>query len=233
MTAARYLFFIAHAGPDMPRARELYDRLAPVAPTFLDAVDLDPGDQWDVQLPLRQRESAATLALVSASTAAAYYLREEIANAIAYQRHDPAGHRLVPIFLDGVPADPAAVPYGIRGLHALDMAKIGLDGVVAELAELAGGLAATPPPAPYETAAPADRFAIYEALCRLLTPQFDEVVFRARMPRQHLAPASEPLARRALDLVQWSEQDEQDEQAGLDRLAAAVRRVAPHTLRTG
>jgi hypothetical protein len=230
MIAARYLFFIAHSGPDLARAQELYDRLAQVAPTFLDAVDLEPGDQWDVQLPLRQRESATTLALISASTEEAYYLREEIANAIAYHRHDPAEHRLIPILLDGVPADPASVPYGIRGLHALDMAKIGVDGVVAELAELAGGLATTPPPALYETAAPADRFEIYDALCRLLTPQFDEVVFRARMPQQYLAPAGEPLARRALDLVQWCEQDEQD---GLDQLAVAVQRVAPHTLRAG
>lgn len=230
MTAARYMFFIAHAGADLPRARELYDRLAPLAPTFLDAVDLDPGDEWDVQLLSRQRESAATIALVSAATAAAYYLREEIASAIAFQRHDPAGHRLVPIFLDGVPADPAAVPYGIRGLHALDMAKLGVEGVVAELAELAGGLATTSPPAPHETATLADRFTIYDALCRLLVPQFDEVVFRARMPRQYLAPASEPLARRALDAVQWSEQDGP---AGLDRLAVAVRRVAPQALGVG
>jgi hypothetical protein len=230
VTAARYLFFIAHAGADLPRARELYDRLAPVAPTFLDAVDLEPGDQWDVQLLLRQRESAATVALVSASTAAAYYLREEIANAIAYQRHDPAGHRLVPIFLDGVPTDPVAVPYGIRGIHALDMARIGLDGVVAELAELADRLAATPRRTPSETTAPSDRYTIYDALCRLLTAQFEEVVFRVRMPRQHLAPASETLARRALDLVQWSEQDEQ---GGLDRLEATVRTVAPHILRPG
>jgi hypothetical protein len=115
-------------------------------------------------------------------------------------------------------------------MHALDMARIGLDGVVAELAELADRLAATPRRTPSETTAPSDRYTIYDALCRLLTAQFEEVVFRVRMPRRHLAPASETLARRALDLVQWSEQDEQ---GGLDRLEATVRTVAPHILRPG
>jgi hypothetical protein len=228
--AARYVFFLAHAGRDLAYARGLYERLRPVGPVFLDAVDLEPGAQWDVELPARQRESAATLALISASTEAAYYLREEIAGAIAYQRHDPTGHRLVPIFIDGRPADPARVPYGIRALDCLDAAQLGLDGLVGELGRLAEVLRGQAPPTPAPAPVPVDRFALYDALCLLLPPQFDEVVFRADAPRQHLAPAVEPQSRRALDLVQWSEQRDR---AGLEQLAAAVRRVAPSVLRPG
>jgi hypothetical protein len=228
--AARYVFFIAHAGRDLAYARSLHERLQGVGRVFLDAVDLEPGAQWDVELPERQRQSAATLALISASTDAAYYLREEIAGAIAYQRHDPTGHRLVPIFLDGRPADPARVPYGIRALDSLDAAQLGLDGLVAELRRLADVLRGQAPPGPPPAPPPVDRFALYDALCRLLPPQFDEVMFRTDAPRQHLAPPGEPQARRALDLVQWSEQGAQ---AGLEQLAVAVRKVAPSILRPG
>lgn len=221
-----YTYFLAHAGIDTDRAKELRDHLHPEIPVFLDAVDLLPGDQWDVELPRRQRQSLATIALVSASADAAYYLREEMAAAIAYQRHDPGQHRLIPVYLDGMPADPAEIPYGLRVRHALDAQRLGMAGVAGELKRLAAALAAAVPPLPLVQ--PVDRFGLYEALCRLLPAQFDVVLFRADAPRHELAPAGEPQARRALDLVQWAEQASA---AGLGGLAAAIRRVAPGVLR--
>ncbi len=136
MSTPRHTFFIAHTGPDTARARALRDRLAPHVSTFLDSVDLLPGDEWDLALPRAQQEARATVVVVSGRVDSAYYLREEIAAAIAYQRADPASHRLIPVYLDGLPAA-QDVPYGLRVRHTLDAARLGLDGVVAELRRVA------------------------------------------------------------------------------------------------
>ena len=101
-----------------------------------------------------------------------------------------------------------------------------MSGVAAELKRFAAELQGQPPPvAPDSAPAQIDRMAVYDALCRLLQPQFNEALFLTNAPTQHLAPASEPLARRALDVVQWAEQ------AGrMKELAVAIRRVAPGVL---
>jgi hypothetical protein len=219
------VFFLAHAGCDTDPARVLRNLLHPAVPVFLDACDLAPGEAWDTELPLRQRQSRATVALLSASTETAYYLREEIASAIAYARHDPGTHRLIPVYLDGTPQDPARIPYGLRQLHALDARRLGgMEGVAAELRKVAGTLirAGLPSPPP-ETPAASDRIALFEALCRLLDPQFEEVIVRCDAPKAHLPPPGEPLARRALDLVQWAEQGEA---ARVATLREAIRQVA-------
>jgi hypothetical protein len=226
--AARYTYFIAHAGSDLARARELRELLAPKLSVFLDAVDLQPGDTWDRLLPRYQRQSRATVALLSAAVETAYYLREEIASAIAYHRQDPAAHRLIPVYLDGVPKDPTGIPYGMRVLDHIDGAT-GLPAVADRLLQMASQLAETAPPelSP-ETPAPADRFALYDALCVLMPTQFDELLFRVAAPRQHLAPASEPQARRALDLLQWAEQGGS---ARLRTMDGAIQKMAPGVLR--
>jgi hypothetical protein len=225
MAAARYDYFIAHAGADVAAAKALRELLVPALHVFLDACDLEPGTAWDAGLAKAQRESAATVALLSPATEVAYYLREEIASAIAYQRHEPALHRLIPVYLNGVPRDPAQIPYGLRALHALDAGAGGLEAVAAQLVQMASGLAAPPPPSP---APKADRFALYDALCALLPAMFAEVVFRLSAPAQHMAPASEPLSRRALDLVQWAEAQGDEKMRALD---GAVRKVSPGVLR--
>jgi hypothetical protein len=226
MAETEYVYFLAHAGADTQRAEELRDLLEPGVRTFLDARELDPGDSWDIELPKYQRRSLATVALLSDKTEPAYYLREEIATAIAYERDDLRVHRLIPVWLDGLPGDPADVPYGVRGKHALDAARLGMTGVAEALAEMALKLSSEPPPAlPEKLPEPADRFALYDALCKLNASMFDEVVFRMEAPLAHLAPATVSLARRALDLVQWSEN-----QASLTRLTEVILRVAPGTL---
>jgi hypothetical protein len=226
---SEYTFFLAHAGCDTDRAKELRNLLQPDVRVFLDAYDLLPGDEWDIELPRYQRMSLATVALISSSTESAYYLREEINSAIAYQRQEPDKHRLIPVYIDGIPTDPARILYGMRVRHALDALKLGIKGVAHELKKVAVTLAGTPlPPTPLKAVEPADRFAIYDALSILLPIQFEEVLFRINAPKQHLAPSSEPLSRRALDLVQWAEQ------GGVTRsneLCSAIRKVAPGVLR--
>ncbi len=218
-------YFLAHSGADTERAKELRNLLHPGVPVFLDAYDLVPGDQWDLELPRRQREALATVALVSSATDAAYYLREEIAAAIALQRDEPESHRLIPVFLDGIPKAPSQVPYGLRVRHSLDAAALGMAGVAAELRRVAGLIAGEPVPTPPAgQPEPADRFEVFDLLCRVLPSQFEEVVFRTGAPRQHMAPASEPQARRALDLVQWAELDGS---GGIAVLLSALRKAAP------
>jgi hypothetical protein len=225
-----YTFFLAHAGRDAAPARALRDLLHPAVPVFLDACDLTPGNGWATDLPRRQRQSRATVALLSASTETAYYFQEEIASAIAYQRNDPGTHRLIPVYLDGMPQDPVRIPYGLRQLHALDAKQLGgMEGVAAELRKIADTLGgAGLPSLPPETPEPSDRIAIYDALCSLLNPQFEEVLLRIDVPKAHLPPSSEPLARRAVDLLQWAEQGGS---ARMNGLRDTIRLVAPGALR--
>jgi hypothetical protein len=124
-------FFIAHTGRDTERAKELRNLLHPDVPVFLDACDLQPGDEWDVKLARHQRAALATVAVLSSAVDPAYYLREEIANAITLQRQDPDTHRLIPVYLDGLPRNPMDVPYGLRVRHALDARELGMSGVAA------------------------------------------------------------------------------------------------------
>lgn len=228
MSDPGYVFFLAHAGPDAERALELRNLLEPGVRVFLDLVELRPGDIWSQELPKHQRRSRATIALVSHHVEWAYYLQEEIAYAIALERDDPAGHRLIPVFLDGIPRGQADIPYGLRVRHMLDAASLGLPGVVQELARIGAGLAGEPLPAPPVLPPPTDRITLYNAICRLMPSQFAEVLFRVQAPVAHLAPETMPLARRALDLIQWAENEHEHQ---LQPLEAVLRQMAPGVLR--
>lgn len=118
----RWAFFIAHAGGDLDTAEALYDKLAPVAPTFLDSRCIEYGDNWDLELARAQRESLVSVVLVSPRTEAAYYQREEIAAAIALARAaqgTEGAHRVVPLFLPGEQGQPVPAPYGLSLKHGL------------------------------------------------------------------------------------------------------------------
>jgi hypothetical protein len=226
--APSYIYFLAHAGPDTERAKELRNLLHPNIPVFLDAYDLAPGDPWDLLLPRHQKQALATVALISPSVDSAYYLRTEIADAIAYQREDKARHRLIPVYIDGFGKNPDDVPYGVRGLHALDAAQLSMEGVAAELRKLAAGLAGAPPVLlPDDLPKPADRMTMFDALCKLLDSQFTEVIFRVAAPTRQLMPASKPVSDRAIDLLMWAEQGGSARMAELSR---AIRVTAPGVL---
>lgn len=223
-----YFYFLAHASPDKARAIELRGLLVPELAVFLDCIDLQAGTDWDVELPRHQRQSRATIVLISPAAEHAYYLREEIAAAIAYQRRDPSQHRLIAVYLDGFPSDPGKTLYGLRIAHSLDATTLGLPGVAAELKRIATGLGEVDRPVDQPPRVePVDRITLFDALCRLLPTQFETALFRCQAPRHDIAPHTEPLARRALDLIQWAEQTGS---TGLDRLAAAIRATAPGVL---
>jgi len=112
-------FFLAHAGSDTPVAERLYDLLSPHSKVFLDSRSLLPGDNWDEELALAQRNSLVTVVLVSANTERAYYQREEIAAAIDMARKNKDTHRVVPLYWKDQPDAQPDVHYGLRLKHGL------------------------------------------------------------------------------------------------------------------
>lgn len=112
--------FIAHAGPDIPVAEQLYEHLKAKVRVFLDSRCLRLGDDWDRELADAQKASLVTVVLVSANTGSAYYQREEIATAIGMVRKDKDAHRVVPIYV-GEAGVEASVPYGLRLKHGLTL----------------------------------------------------------------------------------------------------------------
>jgi phosphoserine phosphatase len=122
-SADKWDIFIAHAGDDKGLAEQLYDLLAGRSRVFLDSRCLDLGDEWDLKLAAAQSASFLTLVLISSSTEKAYYEREEIAAAIALARESEEQHRVVPLYLDQQARQFAAVPYGLRIRHGLQLSQ--------------------------------------------------------------------------------------------------------------
>lgn len=233
-TSTTWDLFLAHAGNDAAPAEVLYDLLATKHRVFLDKRNILLGDDWDLTISRAQRAARITVVLVSNKYPNAYYLREEIAAAIDMARKDPDGHRVVPVFLDGWPSDQAGIPYGLRLKHGIDAKAVGGMSAVAGalevlLAQLAGK--PSPPPSPPPPTAPRsgyDRADLFDALCQMIPSQFDETLFRTNAPLAQLSPQSAPQATRAIDLVLYMEQQGT---GGLDELAQAINKVAPHLLR--
>lgn len=126
-------FFIAHAGPDIAAAEALYELLAVDHKTFLDKRSIAPGADWDEELREAQRNSLVTVLLLSSKSKSAYYLREEIANAITLSRDLTKSHYVVPVYLD----KGLEVLYGLRIKHSIEISQVGgFHGIVEELHKL-------------------------------------------------------------------------------------------------
>jgi hypothetical protein len=63
--------FLAHAGPDDPIAKQLFDLLHSKLRVFLDSEYLKPGDKWDASISGAQRASLVTVVLVSSRSMSA------------------------------------------------------------------------------------------------------------------------------------------------------------------
>jgi hypothetical protein len=115
---ATWDWFLAHAGPDADATTRLRDALRPHGRPFLDKEDLQLGDRWDEVLPEALRASAVTVVLVSARRG--WYLADEVQAAIAYVRRWYPRRRVAPVWLEGRPADPFDVPYGLGVVQGVD-----------------------------------------------------------------------------------------------------------------
>ena len=118
-------FFLAHAGPDLPIATDLYGSLNPPATVFLDDISLTPGDNFDEALQAAQRSSLISVILLSPNSKKAYYQREEIAAAIQMAREDPHTHRVVPVYVKAQEIPKDDIPYGLRLKHSLHVPSSG------------------------------------------------------------------------------------------------------------
>jgi formylglycine-generating enzyme required for sulfatase activity len=119
--ATTWDFFLAHAGPDLKIADDLFGLLAPHARVFLDSRCLMLGDDWDRTLSAAQRAASITVVLISDHTDAAYYEREEIAAAIAMARQVSTKHRIIPVYLDANAQNVNSTPYGLRLKHGITL----------------------------------------------------------------------------------------------------------------
>lgn len=136
----KYDFFLSHASGDRGEAERLYDLLDGQAVVFLDSKSIVAGDDWDRTLAEAQRNSRATVVLVSANTADAVYQRGEITAAIGLQRSSEAEHRVIPVFLE---PEPDNVPRGLLGLQRLMVSdQFSIERVAGCLLDLCRGLSA-------------------------------------------------------------------------------------------
>lgn len=121
--------FIAYPRAARAVATELYDALFAVGIRgFIDHRCVPPGDRWFAAIDGAQRASKLTAAVLTAGGDDAYYAQEEITRAIELHRRDPAGHLVVPIFVDsGIEA-----PYGLSSLQGVTLSEVGSMHDVAE-----------------------------------------------------------------------------------------------------
>ena len=226
-----YDLFLAHASADAAPAEALYDLLARDVTCFLDTRSIELGAQWDRVIPAAQRSSRATVVLASRRTETAFYLRDEIASGIALQRAYPEAHRVIPVYLDGMPSDPGDISYGLHILNALDVPKAGgLEAAANRLRQLVQEWRkADTRGTPITLAAPAAARAcppasLHQKLCRLLEAQFETLLLYAELPTHQIRGAGMPLASRAYDVVILVQQGGDD---ACRRVCEALAQVAP------
>ncbi len=114
-------FFIAHASPDKEHARRFADRLEPEFRVFLDTEDVPLGVDWGNVIDEAQKGSRFTLALISDKTEAAPYAMDEIRAAIDRERHSGGRQRLIPLYINGLPASADDYVYGLRTRQGLSL----------------------------------------------------------------------------------------------------------------
>jgi TIR domain len=141
-------FFIAHASADKEHARRFADRLEPEFRVFLDTEDVPLGVDWGNVIDEAQKGSRFTLALISDKTEAAPYAMDEIRAAIDRERHSGGLQRLIPLYINGLPATADDYVYGLRTRQGLSLKEPAeFEDAVQRVRELMASPGSTPPAA--------------------------------------------------------------------------------------
>lgn len=141
-------FFLSYAKRDRARCEVLADLLDEQGwKVFLDARSIKPGDDWLEALTGALKRTRVAVVLLSAHSAEARYQREEIELTL---RHAKRRRRLkvVPVYLDGLPDEPAAWEFGLRRFHFIDLYQDGVAGVADKLGRLLSEAPPEPEPGP-------------------------------------------------------------------------------------
>ncbi len=120
------LFF---AGADRPIALKLQQRLQSASRrVFVDEGGIPLSALWGEQIK-RVIGVARGFVLLLRQSGPSWYLHDEIVRVIERGKH---GASVVPVWLDGIPADPEPVPYGLAAVQAVS-ALVGEDALVTQL----------------------------------------------------------------------------------------------------
>lgn len=132
------LIFICSLRPDQASAQRVHTALsnAGLRP-WSDTIDLVPGDRWDEAIPDALWQSAVVLVLVTYNwpgrdqQSVGWYGPEAIALAIERAQQSDNSSVIVPVLLDGVPAD--RLPYGLSRLVRIEATSDDLKPLLAGL----------------------------------------------------------------------------------------------------
>ena len=111
--------FLCHASADKPRVRELYSRLKQDQyEPWLDDEDLDPGDEWQVEIPKAVRTAHVVLVCLSKhSIIKKGYVQKEIKIALDVADEQPEGT----VFIIPAKLEKCQVPDRLRQWHWVDL----------------------------------------------------------------------------------------------------------------
>jgi hypothetical protein len=208
--SSKWDFFIAYASNDVDIALHLYDLLSNKWRVFIDKKEIIPGDDFDRIISDAQLNSRISVLLISSSVENAYYLREEITTAIALSRKNSQQHRVIPVFIDGIPESTEKIPYGLRIKEGIDARQVGgikkvaneLDKIAISLGVLPGDKLESPP-----SVGANKRFQLYEDLSRLSPEEFEKIITRLSLTTKGISNLSVPQATRAIEIIHMLDRD--------------------------
>lgn len=141
---ASYDVFIAYAGPNAPHARALHEAL--VGELGKDRVFFDkeqpPGSHWQQGVPKALNGSRLAAIVLSQAPDDGWWDKDEIVTAVAKRRKGKL--EIVPVYVDGEPADVEDIPFGLRALVGVDVEAVG--GMAATAAAIKKRLDSLPSP---------------------------------------------------------------------------------------
>lgn len=125
--ATKNRIFLAHASEDKPRVQQLYNQLKKQGfSPWLDAIDLIPGQNWEIEIPKAiKRASVCLVCLSKSSVAKKSYVQREFRYALlAYAELPPESIYLIPVRLDDCEVPDLQIPdleLKLRSIHWVDL----------------------------------------------------------------------------------------------------------------